>query len=351
MKLLKQNLFLLIILLSITSCYSPPKNSTITWDKRLSKGFYHRVAKGETIYSLAKYYRKNVEILILINKIKDPKKIRVGDPVFIPTNRYAAYYAQKKSKQLTAGSWHRVVRGDTIYSIARYYGKDVEILSRFNRFKDPKKLRVGELVFIPTDAYAAYFAHTTNIRATQQVPRSAQKKSVRAARVSPVSKVKGPALQSRKTPKTPVARKSSGSKSSKSSKKTIISTKLSSVSTAAFTWPLKGEIITRFNKSRKIYGIDIAAKRGTKVKAARSGKVLYSGSRIPGFGNTVIIEHIGGLATVYGHNDRNLVRMDQYVRQGAVIATVGHSGETEQDMLHFEIRRNAKAVDPLKYLN
>jgi len=116
--------------------------------------------------------------------------------------------------------------------------------------------------------------------------------------------------------------------------------------------PVEGTIIRRFSKSEKTpsHGIDISAPEGTAVVASRSGKVIYSDNVIPGFGNMIIIDHDNGYTTLYGHNKQNLVKNNQYVRQGQKIATVGRSGKATGTYLHFEIRYNAEPVDPMKYL-
>lgn len=96
-------------------------------------------------------------------------------------------------------------------------------------------------------------------------------------------------------------------------------------------------------------GIDIAANRGASVFAARDGKVIFS-DRLSGYGNVVIIEHASDYTTVYAHNQENLVRTGAMIRRGQKIATVGSSGEHDDPLLHFEIRKNNVARNPLFYL-
>jgi murein DD-endopeptidase MepM/ murein hydrolase activator NlpD len=96
-------------------------------------------------------------------------------------------------------------------------------------------------------------------------------------------------------------------------------------------------------------GIDIGAPTGTEVRAAASGAVVYAGS-LRGYGRMIIILHDGGFATVYAHNARQHVRAGARVRRGDPIATVGRSGRTAGPNLHFEVRRNNVAYDPLALL-
>jgi murein DD-endopeptidase MepM/ murein hydrolase activator NlpD len=106
--------------------------------------------------------------------------------------------------------------------------------------------------------------------------------------------------------------------------------------------PLDGEL-------RQHNGVDIAASEGTPVKAAADGVVTFSG-RQPGYGNMVIIEHAGGIETRYAHNSDNYVRKGEVVEKGQVIAAVGESGRATGPHLHFEVRKDGVAEDPIDFL-
>jgi murein DD-endopeptidase MepM/ murein hydrolase activator NlpD len=97
-------------------------------------------------------------------------------------------------------------------------------------------------------------------------------------------------------------------------------------------------------------GLDLRAPNGTSVYAATSGRVLYSGSRIHGYGNMILIKHSSGISTVYAHNSRLLVRRGQWVRQGQKISYSGRTGHVTAPHLHFEVRNGTTAVDPIRYL-
>jgi murein DD-endopeptidase MepM/ murein hydrolase activator NlpD len=96
-------------------------------------------------------------------------------------------------------------------------------------------------------------------------------------------------------------------------------------------------------------GIDLSAPAGTPVKTAAPGRVIYAGEQ-RGYGQIVIVEHGGGLVTIYAHNQDLRVKSAQLVRPGQVIATVGESGRTSGPHLHFEVRKDGTPVDPLEYL-
>jgi murein DD-endopeptidase MepM/ murein hydrolase activator NlpD len=119
-----------------------------------------------------------------------------------------------------------------------------------------------------------------------------------------------------------------------------------------FSWPLRGKVVSRFGmrKGTMHDGIDVAAPRGTAVKAADEGEVVFSKKGMRGYGNIVIIKHKGNLYTVYAHNEANLVRAGEKVRKGKRIAKVGKSGNATGYHLHFEVRAGAKPTNPLFYL-
>ena len=113
-------------------------------------------------------------------------------------------------------------------------------------------------------------------------------------------------------------------------------------------WPVQGPVIGKFDGSRN-KGIDIAGQAGAPVVAAEAGRVVYAGSELRGYGNLVIIKHSEQLLTAYAHNRKILVKENQTVRQGQRIAEMG-SSDTDRVKLHFEVRRDGNAVDPMPYL-
>ncbi len=117
-------------------------------------------------------------------------------------------------------------------------------------------------------------------------------------------------------------------------------------------WPVDGPVISTYGPRSNGHhdGIDIAAKRGTPVKAALEGTVLYCGDEIQGYGNMIIIRHKNDTLTVYAHNDKNLVKEGDRVTRGQVVARVGNSGSSKELQLHFEVRKNETPMNPLLYL-
>lgn len=118
-----------------------------------------------------------------------------------------------------------------------------------------------------------------------------------------------------------------------------------------FLWPVEsGKLTSGFGMRRGRWheGIDLKAPLGTSIRAMASGRVVFSGA-MRGYGKIVVLYHGGGLSSVYAHNHENLVRVGQRVTQGESIATLGNSGRTRGAHLHFEIREEGKAVNPLKW--
>jgi murein DD-endopeptidase MepM/ murein hydrolase activator NlpD len=121
---------------------------------------------------------------------------------------------------------------------------------------------------------------------------------------------------------------------------------------ASLIWPVKGPVISRFGSPRLWHshrGVDIKAPQGALIHAAAAGTVVFSG-RESSYGRTVKIAHSNGLSTVYAHNSANFVKSGDKVKTGAVIGAVGHTGHATTNHLHFEVRRQGVARNPLPLL-
>lgn len=210
---------------------------------------------------------------------------------------------------------HPVGKGQTLYRIARAYGLSVEELMDANRIDDPRELKAGELLYVP------------GAKERRTVPEYDAPEPEAAPR--PVKTVGSPEVVEKKPPKVIRVGKGSG----------------------VLEWPLRGVLYARFGKKGKEPhdGIDLAAPAGQAVKTAAPGTVLFAGEQ-KGYGLIVIVEHDGGLITLYAHNRDLRVKTGQKVRTGQVVATVGDSGRTSGPHLHFEVRKDGVPVDPLDFL-
>jgi lipoprotein NlpD len=130
----------------------------------------------------------------------------------------------------------------------------------------------------------------------------------------------------------------------------ILPAVIAPVGGVGWRWPAKGTLLDHFmagDATRQ--GIDIGGNAGDPVFAASDGVVVYSGSGLVGYGELIIIKHSDEWLSAYGHNRKRLVQEGQRVKGGQPIAEMGRSG-APRDMLHFEIRRNGRPVDPQQYL-
>jgi lipoprotein NlpD len=225
------------------------------------------------------------------------------------------------------GWYHKIAEGETLFAIARRYGRDVNLLAHLNGVRDAYHLPVGHYLYIPP----------TNIYPPSLKKELHASASVESGGTQPAPVSKGNGRERILAPsRTPVV-----DQQVKKSKRNY-----------GFIYPVRGRIIRWFSGNPKDIhkGIDIAAPEGTPVVAARSGKVIYSGDKIPGYGNLIIVDHGDGFATLYGNNQRNLVtRINQRIRRGDRIALVGRGDKSEPSHLHFEIRKDSIAVNPLVY--
>lgn len=208
------------------------------------------------------------------------------------------------------GVYHVVQRGQTLWSVAKAYGVDIGTLQRANHLKATQILHIGQRLYIPG---------ATRLR--------------RVASRCPCK----PAPQSASPPRSPPRSSSYRSKTP---------------SSPQLIWPLRGTIMRGFHQGgrRRHNGVDIAAAKGTVIRAAADGKVIFSAWGPRGYGRIVIVRHAAGLVTVYAHNHKNLVRSGQWVRQGTPIATVGRSGRATGYHLHFEVRRKTVPISPSPFL-
>ena len=232
-----------------------------------------------------------------------------------------------------AGIYHVVKKGENLYRIGKAYGIDHVTLTRINRVADAREVRIGRRLFIPGATRRLPVQIITPIKA-------APKTSGRTKRTARTKAATGKNSRTRAAPTgTPRAKTRVTRRPPAKPRK------------QGFTWPVKGKITARFDSRHDSLndGIDIAAASGTPVRATLAGQVIYS-DHLRGYGNLIIVRHRGGFASVYAHNRKNYVRQGQKVSRRQVIAEVGATGRVTTPLLHFEIRRNNVARNPLSYL-
>lgn len=273
---------------------------------------------------------------------------------------------------------HIVRKGDTLYSIATSNNINPRDLAAWNNLPDPGAIRIGQEIFLspegPVGAQPTLFAiqesapssslvapaSPAQIRqdsmampeARQPVPVGKLKTEPKALKL-PYSEQALAQVKSRADtalPVTVVKAAPAIEKTMPAEISTISIPPAEAVRNNAYgewVWPSKGKVSDLFSESTK--GIDIVGMRGQAVTASAGGKVVYSGEGLRGYGKLIIIKHNETYLSAYAHNSKLLVKEGETVIKGQKIAEMG-STDAGLVKLHFEIRKNGKPVDPLKYL-
>ena len=236
--------------------------------------------------------------------------------------------------------YYTVKPGDTLIRIGLETGQGWKDIARWNNLENPNLIEVGQVLRVtstvpaPPSAAAAAVAADTGV-VTRPVASSS---------IAPAS-----AASAASAPKAPVsAPASTASAASAPAAAPAASPAAAGDEEVAFIWPASGALLAGFDEVRN-KGYDIAGKAGDPVLAAADGRVVYAGAGLRGYGNLIILKHNNTFLTAYAHNQALLVKEDQTVRRGQKIAEMGNS-DTDRVKLHFEVRRQGKPVDPVKYL-
>lgn len=195
--------------------------------------------------------------------------------------------------------YYRVHSGDTLYSIAWAYAMDYRQLAALNKLHSPYRIQPGQMLRLKKSK-----------RRKDSARRVEQHKPVKT---EPVRHLASPVRHWR--------------------------------------WPAKGRLLVRFSRAYSGNpGIDIGGRYGEPIRATAKGMVVYSGTGVRGYGNLIIVKHNNSYLSAYAFNKANLVKQGQMVQAGQVIARMGRNN-AGRTLLHFEIRRNGKPVNPLKHLS
>lgn len=232
---------------------------------------------------------------------------------------------------------HTVTRGDTLYSIAWQYGYDYRQVASWNSIDEPYQIFPGqELVIIAPD--------WRRIPDRPPPGRSASRESAPSDMASPSKRPAVVASRQR------ADRQASGPKSVASAPSPAPKPKPKPTHNVTWAWPTDGEVVERYADRKGRKGINIKGSAGQPVRASAAGNVVYSGDGLIGYGNLVIIKHDDVYLSAYAHNRKLLVKEGEKVRRGQKIAEMGHTLK-RGSILHFEIRRNGKPVDPMGFLS
>lgn len=254
-------------------------------------------------------------------------------------------------------SFYTVKKGDTLLRIALDYGQNYRDLVSWNNLSDPNDIKVDQTLRVaPPDQVAG--VQTMPVHAAPAEPKTVHapvpRKTTPKADKKPYSDAALAAARSDdKNDKNgkdddrpaPVAARPAAPATAIAAGSVVTATDDEKLS---WMWPSDGKIVATFDEGKN-KGIDIAGRAGQQVMAAGSGKVMYAGSGIRGYGNLVIVKHSNSLLSAYAHNRSIVVKEGQNVNKGQVIAEMGDS-DSDSVKLHFEIRQQGKPVDPSRFL-
>jgi murein DD-endopeptidase MepM/ murein hydrolase activator NlpD len=328
------------------------------------------VEPGMTLYSIARTNGVTVQDIADANNLVEPYMLMTGQTLRIPGSdgTVAATPRQKKLRQPVEesmdvasdeepvakpkksrrGLTHTVEDGETLYSLGRKYGVSPFIIADANGMTAKEGLSIGQKIRIPGAAQKVAAAEPVEEEIAAPAP--IKKKKAPLALPEDEEAAQADADEEQAIGKTETA----------TAKKTVVEEEPEQQASAPIAangltlrWPVKGKVISTFgNKPNglKNEGINIAVPEGTEVRAAGAGVIAYAGNELKGYGNLVLIRHPGGYVTAYAHAKSLKVKRGDPVKRGDVIALAGQTGAVNSPQLHFEVRKGATALDPLKFI-
>ncbi|MCF7911054.1 MAG: peptidoglycan DD-metalloendopeptidase family protein [Candidatus Cloacimonetes bacterium] len=274
---------------------------------------YHIVQQGDTLSRISRQSGVSVADLMLFNDLESDR-IEIGQKIY-----YAPHKAGKRiyitERKIPPDKIHRVEKGEDLSIIAQIYGLDLLDLVHYNNITS-WELEEGKEIYL-----------SENIQTVATKPSPVKKPGKVSA--APAAKV---AVKTAEPAAQPRAEE-----------------EISAPGQLQYLPVETYKITRRFNKTERHQGIDLAAPAGTPVYAVYDGTVVYSGVQ-KGYGNLVILEHADRLMTVYAHNETNIVETGESIKAGEKIASVGSTGRSSGNHLHFEIRKAGQPLDPEPYL-
>jgi len=315
-----------------------------------------RVGTGDTLYSISRANGIRVEDLAAANGIRFPYHVRFGQRIKLPgaapkTIANRAQDLQRATRPVAyapvpaASSAHVVQPKETLYSVSRQYRINVKDLAAANGLTLSSGLQIGQRLTIPNGPVSARRIAAVGGPLVPVTAKRAVKRPLTRVAVAQPTLLPVPALAT-----APVATQNVAVLPARD---TGALAEPPSRAARQFRWPVRGRLISRFGPQAdggRSDGVNISVPVGTSVKAAENGVVAYAGSELKGYGNLILIRHAGDWVTAYAHNSEILVERGATVSRGQIIAKAGKSGSVSKPQVHFQVRKGAKAVDPLIYL-
>jgi len=293
----------------------------------------YRVRPGDTLASLAQRFGLSPLELVSANpSLESLDRLVVGSVLYIP----------KGAKGLLVA----LPEGETLVDLARRFGLSPVQVARANGIQDPTELRAGDLVLLPgIEAKTTYQRLLAKQEAERQARLEAERKRQEELRRLAEERRRREALRQAQLRQAQV----------RQAQVQRPQVRRVSYQEGGMRWPLSGFRITTYFGQRGAFqryhtGIDLAAPHGTPVVAAKDGQVQVAGWSSFGYGFHVILDHGGGVETLYAHLSRIAVRPGEWVEAGQVVGYVGSTGWSTGPHLHFEVRVNGVPRNPLAYL-
>ncbi|HPS85419.1 MAG TPA: M23 family metallopeptidase [Spirochaetota bacterium] len=259
----------------------------------------YRIKHNENLWQIAKKSNTSLNMLIEINNIKNPNRLKENDLILIPSKK---------------GIFYKIRKGDTLTKISQKFKTEIDVIAEHNNI-DGRKIIAGRKIFLPEA-----------VEPVREVP----------------AKIKKYERAEKNTEQVAVNDKT---KEKSSSGKVVLA------------WPLRGPVTSGFgirthpfSGDKKFHcGLDIGAEEGTVVKSAGDGTVIFSGWK-DAYGNMIVISHKNNYLTIYAHNSKNLVDVNEKIKKGQKIGLSGKTGAVTGAHLHFEIRKGIVPLNPLRIL-
>ncbi|MBT3069995.1 peptidoglycan DD-metalloendopeptidase family protein [Rhodomicrobium sp. Az07] len=327
-------------------------NATVASERGTGKSI--TVRPGDTLYSLAIRHGVTVDMIARANGLGRHNSVRPGMDLLIPGADPTKMTTDNALKAQPVGcqgnECHVVKKGETVAAIARGYGLTASQILEANHIPNARLLKIGQTLAIP-GREAPRQEVASNDRVKPEAPIAEPQ---RQADAQPAPEPAHPQLADATNPlkAAPAPDVKMTSARQEPTCEAALANPLPRMG-KSFRKPVEGMIIGQFGPQHDgsvNEGVTISVPKGTPIKAAENGVVAYVGDELPGFGNLILIRHADEFVTAYAHTDEIMVRKCDVVKRGQVVAKAGSTGDASQPQLHFEIRKNAKPVDPAPLL-
>ncbi|TCT34822.1 peptidoglycan DD-metalloendopeptidase family protein [Martelella mediterranea] len=255
-----------------------------------------------------------------------------------------------KPQTASSGSEYTVKSGDSLYKIAQANGVSVDALKQANGLTTAN-IRIGQQLVIPTAGSVP--AEPAAKVQTAELDTSAKPQPQKQASATSGSQ-NGSSAGNPEPYQPPIAESKEAVVEEVSVRSDAGEAVPEGTGITTYRWPVNGAIVVGYGQAdgdEISEGIDISVPQGTPIKAAENGVVVYADDGLTDYGNAILVRHDDGRVTVYGYAEELKVKRGDRVQRGQTIAVSGMTGKASRPMVHFEVRENTKAVDPMPYLN